>query len=236
MAKSYFAILGVTAGASPDDIRAAYRRLAKEFHPDHYTGGSDAFLQVQEAYAVLGDGERRSEYEKSLRRSSMRTAQTRRTYAEPEPLIPRQRPFDMGEISPVRSFQTFTPSLDEVFDWLWNNFSTLDWPKSGRIQNLTLEVPLTKDQAIRGGNARVMVPARAICPTCQGYGSVGIYDCSRCAGEGAISGEVPVSVSFPAGLMQDHAAVISLERFGIMNLQLTVLFRLTDADFCLNQE
>jgi len=76
-----------------------------------------------------------------------------------------------------------------------------------------------------------MVPARAVCPTCHGYGGVGLYECSRCAGEGAISGEVPVSVSFPAGIRQDHAVIISLERFGIMNLQLTVLFRLTDDDY-----
>ena len=231
MAKSYFAILGVTASASPDEIRAAYVRLAKEFHPDRYTGGSDHFFQIQEAYSVLGDRNRRSEYEKSLRKSSLRTVQMRRAYVEPEPLIPGQQPVDIGDISPVRSFQTFTPSLDEIFDWLWNNFSSLNWPpKSGRIQNLTLEVPLTRDQAMRGGNARVMVPARAVCPTCHGNGGVGFYECSRCAGEGAISGEVPVSVSFPAVLMHDHAVVISLERFGIMNLQLTVLFRLMDED------
>ena len=230
MAKSYFAILGVTASASPDEIRSAYRRLAKEFHPDRYTGGSGPFLQIQEAYSVLGDMHRRSEYERSLYRASLRNVHPQRPYPQPEPLIPRHQPVDMGEISPVRSFQTFTPSLNEIFDWLWNNFSSLDWPKSGRIQNLTLEVPLTKNQAMRGGNARVMVPARAVCPTCHGYGGMGLYECSRCAGEGAISGEVPVSVSFPACLMQDHAVVISLERFGIMNLQLTVLFRLTDVD------
>jgi curved DNA-binding protein CbpA len=40
MAKSYFAILGISSGASPEEVRAAYRRLAKEFHPDHFNGGS----------------------------------------------------------------------------------------------------------------------------------------------------------------------------------------------------
>jgi DnaJ-class molecular chaperone len=38
MAKSYFAILGISQNATVDEIRSAYRRLAKEFHPDHYTG------------------------------------------------------------------------------------------------------------------------------------------------------------------------------------------------------
>ncbi len=47
-------------------------------------------------------------------------------YPEPEPLIPENSPTDLGEISPVRSFQSFTPSFDEIFDWLWGNFSALD--------------------------------------------------------------------------------------------------------------
>ncbi len=228
MAKSYFAILGVPSTASADEIRAAYRRLAKEFHPDYFTGGCEPFFQIQEAYSVLGDPYKRTKYEQSLLKSPIKSPGVRRPYPEPEPLIPEQQPHDMGEISLLRSFETFTPSLDEIFDWLWSNFSSLDWPKSGRLQNLTLEVPITMEQAMRGGTTRIMVPARAVCPLCQGYGGVGLYECSRCAGEGAISGDVPVSIAFPAGLRQDHAVVIPLERFGIRNLQLTVVFRLTE--------
>jgi curved DNA-binding protein CbpA len=64
MAKSYFAILELTPNATEDDIRSAYRRLAKEYHPDHYAGGSGPFQQIQEAYAVLVDSARRAAYEK----------------------------------------------------------------------------------------------------------------------------------------------------------------------------
>jgi DnaJ-class molecular chaperone len=135
----------------------------------------------------------------------------------------------MGSISPIRSFESFAPSFDEIFDWLWSNFSSVEPTKSGRIQNLTLDVPLTRDQALSGGNVRVMVPARTICPTCGGYGHVGFYDCHRCAGEGAISGEVPISVSFPPGLTKDHSVVIPLDRLGIKNLHFTVQFRPRDA-------
>ena len=228
MAKSYYAILGISSGASPEEVRAAYRRLAKEFHPDHFEGGSGPFREIQEAYSVLGDAQNRHRYERSL--ESARAFRTRRSPAgrEPEPLIPEQQPVEFGEISPVRSFRTYTPSYDEIFDWLWHNFSDLTWPKSGRVQELTLEVPLTREQALRGGNARVMVPARALCPACRGTGGVDHYECDRCGGEGAISGEIPVSISFPAGLTSDHAVVVSLDRFGIQNLHLTVLFRLTD--------
>ena len=227
MAKSYFAILGISSDATADEIRSAYRRLAKEFHPDHYEGGSERFRDIQEAYSVLGNTRRRREYERNIRKVAPKRPSRRTRYPEPEPLIPEDRPIDMEEISPVRSFHSFTPSFDEIFDWLWRNFSDLAQPKSGRVQNLTLEVTLSPEQARRGGSARVMVPAQAICPTCRGYGGIGPYECSRCAGEGAISGEMPISVAFPPGLMKDHAVMIPLDRFGIRNVHITVLFRPT---------
>jgi molecular chaperone DnaJ len=231
MAKSYFIILGVSPGATDDEIKSAYRRLAKEFHPDHYAGGNETFREIQEAYSVLGNVRRRREYEQQISKKPINVSVKRPThYPEPEPLIPEPRPIDVGAISPVRSFQTFSPSFDEVFDWLWSNFSSLTRPKSGRIQNVTFEVPLTREQAFRGGTARVMVPAKSVCPTCRGYGGIGLYECSRCAGEGEISGEMPVSISFPPGLTKDHAVMIPLDRFGIRNLHMTVLFRPTDAN------
>lgn len=227
MAKSYYAILGISPNATLEDIRSAYRRLAREFHPDYYAGGSDRFREIQEAYTVLGDARRRREYEQSFSKVQPPEPARHADYCGPEPLIPEQGPFGLGDISPVRSFESFTPSFDEIFDWLWQNFSSLERPKSGRVQNLTLEVTLTPEQARRGGSVRIMVPARAVCPTCRGYGGIGPYECARCVGEGAISGEMPVSVVFPPGLLEDHAVVLPLDRFGIRNMHLTVLFRPT---------
>ena len=140
MAKSYFAILGISPTATADEIRSGYRRLVKEFHPDYYAGGSETFRDIQEAYYMLGNTRRRREYERKISKVSLRRSLRRTRYPEPEPLIPEERPIDMGEISPVRSFQSFTPSFDEIFDWLWKNFSGLDQPKSDLFQNLTLEL------------------------------------------------------------------------------------------------
>ncbi len=227
MAKSYFAILGISPNATIDEVRSAFRRLAKQFHPDYHTGSSERFREIQEAYSVLGNSRRRCDYERNIRKISPKRPLRPSAYPEPEPLIPEDRPVDFGGISPVRSFESFTPSFDEIFDWLWNNFSTLNQPKSGRVQNLTLEVTLTPEQAHRGGNARIMVPAQAVCPECRGDGGIGFYECMRCAGEGVISGEMPVSISFPAGITRDHAVMVPLDRFGMRNDHITVLFRPT---------
>lgn len=227
MAKSYYVILGIARNASADEIKSAYRRLAKEYHPDCYDGSDKTFREIQEAYSVLGNPLRRIEYERQIVQRR-KVPVMHRYRQEPEPLIPNEKPVDLGKISPVRSFQTHDPSYDEIFDWLWNNFSSLNQPKSRRIQHLTMEVPLTRQQAYSGGTAQVMVPARALCRTCQGHGNIGPYECARCSGEGEISGEVPISISFPPGLTRDHAVVISLKRFGINNTNLTVLFRPTE--------
>jgi molecular chaperone DnaJ len=97
------------------------------------------------------------------------------------------------------------------------------------MQRLSIEVPLTPEQARRGGQARIMVPARAYCPICRGQGARGHYTCPRCAGEGCMVGEYPVNISFPPGLSSDHTTLVSLEQFGIRKLYLSAVFRITSA-------
>lgn len=230
MAKSYFAVLGVTSTSSQREIQSAYRRLVKEFHPDHYGGGSEPFRQIQEAYAVLADPSRRSAYERSLPKSAVCRHVPGAARSAPEPLIPEPQPYDLGEISPVRSFRTFSPSAEEILDWFDGGFLSGRRAKSGGVRTLTLEVTLPPEQARRGGTATVRVPARGVCPSCGGYGGSGYRECRRCGGEGVVAGEVPVAVSFPAGLVGDHAVIVPMERFGIDDVRLTVLFRPRDLE------
>jgi DnaJ-class molecular chaperone len=122
MGKNYFAVLGVTTASSADEIRSAYRRLAKEYHPDHSRGDSEPFRQIHEAYRVLGNTARRSAYERSLAEAAWRRSARYESGLKPEPLIPVRRPGDRGAISPEPSFQTVAASLDDVFDWLWTCF------------------------------------------------------------------------------------------------------------------
>lgn len=107
MAKSYFAVLELPSSATGDEIRSAYRRLAKVYHCDHYAGGSKPFRRIQEAYAVLGDPERRKVYQNGESKARKRRPSNYRSYSVPEPLIPESKTVDLGGISPVRSFETF---------------------------------------------------------------------------------------------------------------------------------
>ena len=132
----------------------------------------DTSVQIHEAYSVLRNPEKRKAYERSQPGRQVRRVPGITPSSEPEPLIPESGPVDLGEISPIHSFETFSPSFDEIFDWLWDNFSSVNPIKSSRVQNLTIEVPITREQATRGGTATIMVPAQTICRTCRGYGHI----------------------------------------------------------------
>jgi DnaJ-class molecular chaperone len=93
--RTYYVVLGIGREASRDVIRAAYRDLAKQLHPDLAGDAStSAFQELNEAYEVLGDADRRRAYDAELRTSEARLSRDRaardwRTGRVPvEPLIP----------------------------------------------------------------------------------------------------------------------------------------------------
>ena len=128
--KNYYLILGVESDATMEQIRAAYLRQAKDLHPDYYYGQDiGPFIDLQEAYAMLSDPARRRAYDDVLHQRSYAepsrpgSAGTEPLFSSkpaPEPLIPTQEQADLGELSLTRSFGSFSPSFDELFDRLNN--------------------------------------------------------------------------------------------------------------------
>jgi len=234
MAQNYYLVLGLESDATDDEIRGAYRQRVMEYHPDRYGPDAGPFLEVQEAYGVLSDRERRRVYDEEqqlrARRRSARSGTAeplRSSRFEAEPLKPAEADIDLGAASLIDAFATYHPSFDELFHRLWGNFGSVTRPKAERVASLSVEIPITPAQALWGGHVQVLVPAQARCPSCWGHGFVGPFECWRCAGQGAITGEYPVSVAYPPGIVGGHIVQISLDQFGIHNLYLTVRFRVS---------
>lgn len=123
MAKSYYAILGIPADASSEEIKSAYRRLAKEYHPDHAGGDSEKFRDIQEAYSVLADSEKRRHYEQHRCGQPVRV-RTRPAPVRPagaEPLIPDREPRYTGRERVGREF-VFAGPEEDLFDWILRHF------------------------------------------------------------------------------------------------------------------
>jgi molecular chaperone DnaJ len=174
MEKNYYVILGVSSNATVEEVKAAFRRRALELHPDRSGKESGPFLEVQEAYGVLSDDTQRRRYDRLARERN--SARLRRTRAEPlvpeepegEPLDPSRGSSGIYDVSLVESFEHYRPSFDELFERLWSNFEPISRPKAERIQSLTIEITLTPQETLRGGQVRIWVPARITCPVCRG--------------------------------------------------------------------
>lgn len=234
MTKNHYLVLGVSAGANREEIKAAFRRRALESHRERAGLEGEPFLEIQEAYAVLADPERRQRYD---RQRSAVAARHRPWGPAPEPLTAREptseppRPAaprrSMHEVSLAESFETYRPSIEELFARLRSNFETFSRPKAEQLESLTIEVVVSAEEARWGGRVRLWIPARATCATCGGHGAVGAYECWQCEGHGALTTEYPVEVDYAPGLRDGYAVRIPLARFGIENFYLTVLFRVT---------
>lgn len=231
--RSYYLILGVPRTESSRGIRAAYRDRAKALHPDR-SGGDDeaAFRELQEAYEVLSNPQRRRRYDAELaerQRPAPPLAEPRRRPPEPltperrraEPLIPEA---DEGR-SLFRDFRTIRPSAEALRERVTRNFTDARAPKSEHAEALTVEIELTPEQAAQGVTVPLGIPVFLTCPECGGAGSVWTFPCHACAQQGVVEDERVVRVELPPGVRTGAVTELPLTGLGIENLYLRVLVR-----------
>lgn len=230
MLKDYYLILGVSANATREQIKSAFRRRAMKVHPDHSGRESGPFLEIQEAYDVLSDPKRRRAYDRQNQPTILRHPQRR-----PEPLRrPRASAEPFGQDSFVRDFSITEPfdishqSFEERFERFWSNFHDLPPPKTERLENIMVEAVLDAQEALQGGTIRLRIPRLVNCPMCGGHGDIGPYECWQCLGQGALLTECPLEVQYPPGIWDGYIARIFLSRLGIKNFYLRILFRVSN--------
>jgi len=178
--KDYYTVLGVAEDASQEEIRKSYRRLAKENHPDRNRDDPAAearFKEIQEAYDVLGDPEKRKRYD-------------------------QMRRFGAGGPGGAGGFRFedlfggaggggggFGGSIFDIFERAGMGRSGVRTaPRKGEDLHYTLRVPFRT--AAFGGKSSIRVPREESCATCSGTGArpgTGAETCSACGGTGATS-------------------------------------------------
>ncbi len=176
--KDYYEILGVKKDASTDDIKKAFRRLARKHHPD--AGGSEErFKDINEAYEVLSDPEKRKQYDQFGQYFSGGV------------------PPGGGPTGWPQGGATYTNvdigDLGDLFGDIFGGAG--DFGRSGkssarRGRDLTYEVTLSFDEALKGVSKKIEVQRAEKCPTCKGTGAkpgTSPTTCPKCGGTGHIS-------------------------------------------------
>ncbi len=214
MAKNYYVILGIASDASQEQIKSAYRQLVKELHPDHYGEDSQPFREIQEAYSVLSDPERRRTYDRE-----------REQAAQPGS---RQHNWRQTGRSPIEPIDARQHAVEAIFDRFFGGATFFD-EFMGRMHGnrrvgLRVDVSLTAAQAHKGGEVGLNVPVDVRCPTCQGYGGGFFMQCLRCGGHGVLQAELPVTVSYPSGMSRNYVTQVSVAP----GVDLTIYFRVDD--------
>jgi molecular chaperone DnaJ len=181
--KDYYEILGLKKEASADEVKKAYRSLAKKYHPDKNPNSKSAeerFKDIQAAYDVLNNPQKRIDYNR------MKEAQERGFYFD-----------DMGNVftgsgvddkyseAKFDDFGGIGDILSRIFEQ--KRTRTKSRPKRGTDINYELDVPFEK--AITGWDTVISVNREEDCPTCRGTGArpgTGTQKCPDCGGKGTV--------------------------------------------------
>jgi len=205
--KDYYAILGVPKTAAEKDIKSAYRKLARKWHPDQNPNNQheaeEKFKDIQEAYEVLGDAEKRRKYDVlgSDWQNAAREAERQRTYRQTA-----ANDFSgFGENSGASGFSDF---FDMFFSGIGRRTATgptgptgfTSVPQRGEDLESTIELGLR--DAFEGGVKSLTVEVEDLCPRCGGTGTVDNRICPRCHGTGRVREKKKLEVTIPRGVRE----------------------------------
>src|SRR2546428_12580514 len=155
--KDYYQILGVSETATTDEIKKAFRRLAKQHHPDRNPNspqGAERFKEINEAHDVLGDAEKRRKYDQLRRYGAYAGAGGGRPF--------ESRDFDLSDLS---SFG----GVGDIFSSIFGRRSEGGPGRGGEEEiEITISIPLRV--AALGGEGAVAVRRPGGCPPCGGGG------------------------------------------------------------------
>ncbi len=204
--KDYYEVLGVRREASADQIKTAYRKLARKFHPDLNPDDKEAeetFKKVQEAYSVLSDAENRKLYDQYGENwSAVKQGGAApppgwegiRTEGEPPP-----GGFDFSGFDPSVFAGTSGPGFD-IFEELFGQAKGTSRPRTGRGRDAEANLELTVEEAHRGGKSTLQMQAAETCSTCNGTGAVKENRiCPTCGGIGQVLKPKTLTVNIPSG-------------------------------------
>jgi molecular chaperone DnaJ len=172
--KDYYDVLGVPRGATKDQVKEAYRKLALQYHPDRNKSpeAEERFKEITEAYAVLSDDDKRRQYDEYGKEGVYQR------YSREE--IFRGTNFE--DIFRGMGFGGF----DDLFGQF---FGGAQGSRSGRGEDLTYHLQLNLEDVVSQQSKEVEVPRTEICGTCNGTGArpgSTPQRCSNCAGTGQV--------------------------------------------------
>lgn len=173
--KDYYQILGLQKGASRDEVKKAFRKLAAQHHPDKKTGDEDKYKEITEAYAVLGDEKRKAEYDSYGHAFNNAGGQP-------------GGGFSWGDFQQSGfGGQGFEFDINDIFENF--GFGGGGGRRSARGRDISIDINLTFKDAVFGVERKILITKNSLCTHCEGSGAksgTDLVTCTTCSGNGRI--------------------------------------------------
>ena len=191
--RDYYAVLGVARGASQKELRQAYRRLARQYHPDVNPGDRAAearFKEINAAYEVLSDTEKRGKYDKygdQWQHADQIEEMQRRAGGRAFRFGPGGVAFDLGDLG----------DLGSVFGSAFGGGRRRRPAKGADVEQ---RVEVTLEEAFHGASRTLQLASQELCATCDGSGQIAGALCHLCQGRGVSLKPRRLEVKIPPGV------------------------------------
>ncbi len=167
MTKDYYELLGVSKDASKEEIKKAYKKLAKKYHPDinKEEGAEQKFKEISEAASVLGDDEKRRQYDQMGHDAFQQGSQGGSGFE------------GFGDFDFGSGFD-----MDDIFDAIFGGGRR----RRSKGSDLRVDLTITLEEAAFGVEKEVSITKKNPCGKCNGTGGEELETCSTCAGQGVV--------------------------------------------------
>lgn len=214
--KDYYKILEVEEKASIDDIKKSYRSLSKKYHPDVNPDGAEKFKEIAEAYEVLGNPDKRGQYDNNKNNPYQGTAfeemfknmfnqgqtnfRQQRRKSAPDKVIKLQ-------VTPLESYSGIEKDIHYIRDNHCQscNGSGGEQQKCGTCNGMGFQIKTF-------GTGYMVQQIRTACPTCAGRGYTLVHRCYQCDGKGSKPSSNNVKIKLPEGV--DSGQYLKLTNLG----------------------
>lgn len=177
MNKDYYSILGIDKNASKDDIKKAFHKLAHKYHPDKKDGDDAKFKEVNEAYQVLSNDEKRAKYD-----------QFGSGYENMGGYGAGQGGFGGFDFSGFQNGAEFDfGNLNDIFSDFFGG--GMGRTQSRRGRDISTEIQISFSEAVFGTTRRILITKTSNCLKCKGTGAkedAGMEKCKKCNGQGKL--------------------------------------------------
>jgi DnaJ-class molecular chaperone len=202
--KDYYKILNVPREATADEIKKAFRKLARKHHPDVNPGDKKAemkFKEINEAYEVLSDPDKRKKYDTL-------GPNWQDQFGPPPSGSRRAYNFGGRTSSPPFEFEAGGPGFSDFFEALFGRSGPANSAARGSREdlhrragdNIEQPVDVTLQEAYLGGMRTFNIQSTEVCPICKGTGEINNKSCTNCGGQGMIPRNKRIQVKINAGV------------------------------------